>query len=237
MLSLADTISAALAIAGAGLSIAQAPWAIVFLPLWLLLAKLVGLYDRDHQAIRHLTVDEVPGIIAWAAGGTAAIALLLPLTPADSLTTAAAARMFLVAALSAFVLRGTVRWLWRRVTPAERTAVIGEGELADAIARKARAVQGHAPEDRGRSQSRARRRVHDRRARGADVPRRPCRGGVRSGRSGPDRSSRRPVPRASGEAERGVAAAGPGASRCCGSPRWPTFPYSITRRGTSRDRR
>jgi exopolysaccharide biosynthesis polyprenyl glycosylphosphotransferase len=137
MLSLADTISAALAIAGAGLSIAQAPWAIVFLPLWLLLAKLVGLYDRDHQAIRHLTVDEVPGIIAWAAGGTAAIALLLPLTPADSLTTAGAARMFLVAALSAFVLRGTVRWLWRRVTPAERTAVIGEGELADALARKA----------------------------------------------------------------------------------------------------
>jgi exopolysaccharide biosynthesis polyprenyl glycosylphosphotransferase len=137
MLALADTISAALAVAGAGLSVAEAPWALVFLPLWLLLAKLVGLYDRDHGAIRHLTVDEVPGIVAWAAGGTAATALLLPLTPAESLTAPGAARMFLVAGLSAFVLRGTVRWLWRHVTPPERTGVIGEGELAGAIERKA----------------------------------------------------------------------------------------------------
>src|ERR687898_698757 len=137
MLALADTISAVVATAGAGLSLAEAPWAMVLLPLWLLLAKLVGLYDRDHAAIRHLTVDEVPAIVAWAAGGTASVALLLPLTPAESLTTTGAARMFLLAALSAFVLRGAARWLWRRVTPAERTAVIGEGELAEAIARKA----------------------------------------------------------------------------------------------------
>jgi exopolysaccharide biosynthesis polyprenyl glycosylphosphotransferase len=137
MLALADTISTAVAVAGAGLSVAELPWALVFLPLWLLLAKLVGLYDRDHEAIRHLTVDEVPRIVAWAAGGTAAVALLLPLTPAEAPTAAGAGRMFLVAALSAFVLRGTVRWLWRRVTPPERTAVIGDGELADAIERKA----------------------------------------------------------------------------------------------------
>jgi exopolysaccharide biosynthesis polyprenyl glycosylphosphotransferase len=137
MLALADTISTAIAVAGAGLSVAEAPWALVFLPLWLLLAKLVGLYDRDHEAIRHLTVDEVPTIVAWAAGGTAAVALLLPLTPAGALTATGAGRMFLVAALSAFVLRGTARWVWRHVTPPERTAVVGEGELADAIERKA----------------------------------------------------------------------------------------------------
>jgi exopolysaccharide biosynthesis polyprenyl glycosylphosphotransferase len=137
MLALADTVSAVLAIAAAQLGVAGAPWALVFLPLWLLFAKVVGLYDRDHGAIRHLTVDEVPGIVAWAAGGTAAVALLLPLTPVEGLTTGGAARMFVVAALSAFVLRGTVRWLWRRVAPPERTVVIGEGELAEAIERKA----------------------------------------------------------------------------------------------------
>lgn len=137
MLSLADAVSAVVAIAGGGLSLAQAPWALFFLPLWLVLAKLVGLYDRDHQAIRHLTVDEGPGIVAWAAGGTATTALLLPLTPAGSLTPEGAATMFLVAIVSAFVLRGSARWLWRRVTPPERTAVIGDGELAAAIARKA----------------------------------------------------------------------------------------------------
>jgi exopolysaccharide biosynthesis polyprenyl glycosylphosphotransferase len=137
MLALADAIAAAVATAGAGLSVAEVPWALVFLPLWLLLAKLVGLYDRDHEAIRHLTFDEVPAIIGWAAAGTAALALLLTLTPAESLTTAGATRLFVVAALSAFILRGAARWLWRRVTPAERTIVIGDGELAEAIARKA----------------------------------------------------------------------------------------------------
>jgi exopolysaccharide biosynthesis polyprenyl glycosylphosphotransferase len=137
MLAIADTIAATTATLGAGMSLAEAPWAVVFLPVWLLLAKLFGLYDRDHEAIRHLTVDEVPRLVAWAAGGTASVALFLPLTPAESLTTADAARMFVGAALLAFVLRGTARWLWRRVTPPERTAVIGNGELADAIARKA----------------------------------------------------------------------------------------------------
>jgi exopolysaccharide biosynthesis polyprenyl glycosylphosphotransferase len=155
MLALADTIGAILAIAVAQLGVAGAPWALVFLPLWLLLAKLVGLYDRDHEAIRHLTVDEVPRIVAWAAGATAAVALLLPLTPVASLTAGGAARMFVVAALSAFILRGTVRWLWRRVTPPERTAVIGEGELVEAIERKAelfedmhlKVVDGPVPSD------------------------------------------------------------------------------------------
>jgi exopolysaccharide biosynthesis polyprenyl glycosylphosphotransferase len=137
MLAIADTIAATTAILGAGMSVAEAPWGVVFLPVWLLLAKLFGLYDRDHEAIRHLTVDEVPKLVAWAAGGTASVALLLPLTPAESLSSGDAARMFVGAALLAFVLRGAARWVWRRVTPAERTAVIGNGELADAIARKA----------------------------------------------------------------------------------------------------
>ncbi|HSJ16878.1 MAG TPA: sugar transferase [Solirubrobacterales bacterium] len=137
VLALADALAAAIGTAAAGLSVAEAPWALVFLPLWLVLAKLVGLYDRDHQAIRHLTIDEVPLILAWAAAGTASLALLLPLTPAGSLDATGAAGMFVGAALTAFAARGAARSLWRRVTPPERTAVIGDGELAEAIARKA----------------------------------------------------------------------------------------------------
>lgn len=137
LLALADALAAAVGTAAAGFSVAEAPWALVFLPLWLVLAKLVGLYDRDHQAIRHLTIDEVPLIVAWAAAGTALLAVLLPLTPAGSIPAAGAAGMFVGAAVTAFVARGAARALWRRLTPAERTAVIGDGELADAIARKA----------------------------------------------------------------------------------------------------
>jgi exopolysaccharide biosynthesis polyprenyl glycosylphosphotransferase len=136
MLALADAVAAAAGTAGAGLSLAEAPWALVFLPVWLLLAKLFGLYDRDHQAIRHLTIDEAPLLVAWAAAGTASLAVLLPLTPAGSLTANGAAGMFVVAGLTAFVARAGARTLWRRVTPPERTVVIGDGELAEAIARK-----------------------------------------------------------------------------------------------------
>jgi exopolysaccharide biosynthesis polyprenyl glycosylphosphotransferase len=137
MLALADVVAATVGTVAAGLSVAETPWALIFLPLWLLLAKLFGLYDRDHQAIRHLTIDEVPLIVAWAAAGTATLALLLPLTPAGSLAPAGAAGMFLGVGVTAFVARGAARSLWRRVTPAERTVVIGDGELAEAIARKA----------------------------------------------------------------------------------------------------
>ena len=33
-------------------------WTITLTPLWVVLAKLVGLYDRDQRSLRHLTIDE-----------------------------------------------------------------------------------------------------------------------------------------------------------------------------------
>ena len=71
MLAVADLLAAAIA-AGVVAVCDRQPLAFAFLPLWLLVAKLLGLYDRDHRALRHLTADEVPAIIAWAATITAA---------------------------------------------------------------------------------------------------------------------------------------------------------------------
>ena len=62
--------------------------------------------------------------------------MLLPLTPAGSLTVADAIGVWLGAALVAATLRALARWLWRATTPPELTAVVGEGELADATRRK-----------------------------------------------------------------------------------------------------
>src|SRR4051812_2420175 len=42
-----------------------AAWALLITPLWLVVAKLNGLYDRDHIALRHLTVDELPALVFW----------------------------------------------------------------------------------------------------------------------------------------------------------------------------
>jgi exopolysaccharide biosynthesis polyprenyl glycosylphosphotransferase len=126
------SVSVAVLLDGVG----TAFWAAVFLPLWLLLAKLHGLYDRDHRALRHLTVDELPNIFMWALSGTAATALLLVFTPAPSIGITSAVQVWFITAAAAFLLRATVRVLWRRAVPRERALIVGSGPLADATRRK-----------------------------------------------------------------------------------------------------
>jgi exopolysaccharide biosynthesis polyprenyl glycosylphosphotransferase len=97
---------------------------------------LLGLYDRDHRAVRHLTFDEIPSVFAWAGLSVALIGLLLPLTPAPPITVGAAVVAALVAGLCGSLLRAGARSLYRRLTPRERTAVIGDDELATAVRKK-----------------------------------------------------------------------------------------------------
>ena len=101
MLALADLIAAAAASLVVTSGFADAFWALVLLPGWVVLAKLIGLYDRDHVAIRHLTVDELPALAAWAAAGVAMLALILPQTPAGEVQPSSA--------LLAWVVAGTRR--------------------------------------------------------------------------------------------------------------------------------
>jgi exopolysaccharide biosynthesis polyprenyl glycosylphosphotransferase len=136
MLALADVVAAAFASLVSASSVAGSLWALAPLPLWIVLAKLLGLYDRDHRSIRHQTFDELPAIAAWAAAGSAVLAALMPLTPAGSMSATSFAVAAVLAAAAAFVLRAAARWLWRQLTPPERTAVIGRGDLADATRRK-----------------------------------------------------------------------------------------------------
>ena len=95
----------------------QALWAALVLPIWPILAKLYGLYDRDHTALRHLTVDELPMICLWALTGTAATALLLIYAPAGALGVTDAVLLWVLAAGSAFTFRAIARFAWRRLTP------------------------------------------------------------------------------------------------------------------------
>jgi exopolysaccharide biosynthesis polyprenyl glycosylphosphotransferase len=140
LLALADLLAAGLATASLALTSPSggevAVWAALLLPLWILLAKLVGLYDRDHRAMRHLTVDELPAIVLWALAGTALVAVLLSLTPAGSAGPAAAIETGLVAGAAGFVLRSLARYAWRALTPPERAVIVGSGPLAQATLRK-----------------------------------------------------------------------------------------------------
>jgi exopolysaccharide biosynthesis polyprenyl glycosylphosphotransferase len=139
MLAAADTltIAAAAVIVGLWGSGAGASFLLVLsAPIWIVVGKLVGLYDRDHRTLRHLTVEELPWIFVWALGGTAVLTFLV--APFPSLDLSSDDRLFVWGSVLVlgFVLRGSARVVWRRITLPERILIVGEGPLADAVARK-----------------------------------------------------------------------------------------------------
>ena len=136
LLATADLLAAAVASLLIVTPIAEGVWTLAFLPLWILAAKLLGLYDRDHRALRHLTGDELTALVAWAAAGTSALALLLPFTPAGPLNRGMAVLIWLIALGLAVLLRSTARLAWWRFTAPELTAVVGEGQPAASVRRK-----------------------------------------------------------------------------------------------------
>ena len=115
---------------------ATGAWATVCAPLCLLLAKLLGLYDRDHRALRHLTIDELPVLGLWSAATTAVAVLVLRSAPTGGIDLVAAVALWSIAATAAAFWRSLARWLWRRSTPAERAIIVGHGALAEATRRK-----------------------------------------------------------------------------------------------------
>jgi exopolysaccharide biosynthesis polyprenyl glycosylphosphotransferase len=105
-------------------------------PIWIVTAKLAGLYDRDHRTLRHLTVDELPWLMVWTLSSTALLTLLL--APFPALDPSSNDRLLVWGAVLAlgFVFRATLRGIWRRITPPQRVLIVGEGPLAQAVVRK-----------------------------------------------------------------------------------------------------
>jgi exopolysaccharide biosynthesis polyprenyl glycosylphosphotransferase len=139
MLAAADTLTIAAAAVIVGLWGSGADGAFLLVlsaPIWIVVGKLVGLYDRDHRTLRHLTVEELPWIFVWALGGTAILTFLLAPFPSLDLSSQDRLLVWGSVLVLGFVFRGTARVVWRRITPPERILIVGEGPLADAVARK-----------------------------------------------------------------------------------------------------
>jgi lipopolysaccharide/colanic/teichoic acid biosynthesis glycosyltransferase len=135
LLALADICAVSLSLA-VSLPPQRAIWILAFLPVWILVAKLSGLYDSDHRVMRHLTVDEAPAIIGWGAIGAVVVGLLGGLTPAGTLDLSEIATIATLVIIADVALRVAARALWRASTPRERVLIIGKGPLAHAMRRK-----------------------------------------------------------------------------------------------------
>jgi exopolysaccharide biosynthesis polyprenyl glycosylphosphotransferase len=139
MLALADVLAVAAAAVVVGYlgSGAEASLLLVlFAPIWIVTAKLAGLYDRDHRTLRHLTVDELPWLVVWTLSSTALLTLLLAPFPALDLSSDDRLLVWGTVLGLAFAFRAAMRALWRRVTPPQRVLIVGEGPLAQAVVRK-----------------------------------------------------------------------------------------------------
>src|SRR5580765_3658113 len=98
LLALADVVSVGLASASLALwggSLDQAFFSTALAPVWILLAKIGGLYDRDQRELRHLTIDEMPRLFLCGLSGVAMTALAFEFLPVSPLTPADAVRMLL----------------------------------------------------------------------------------------------------------------------------------------------
>ncbi len=111
-------------------------WGVLFIPAWILVLKLHGLYDNDHRRIRHSTLDELPGLVSASALGTIAIDGLLALSPAGSLSAQSAILVGIGAFIGCFVVRAVLRSLWHRTTGMATGLVIGPAAAVDVVARR-----------------------------------------------------------------------------------------------------
>ncbi|MDP9223412.1 MAG: sugar transferase [Actinomycetota bacterium] len=140
MLAVADVAALVVGSAALGIPFDQdvelTLWALVILPTWIVFAKLYGLYDRDHTALRHLTVDELPSIFFWALTAAAGTALFLRGSPGGGPSSAQVIRFWIVTGVTAFIFRAIARFAWRRLTSPERVCILGDGAVADAARRK-----------------------------------------------------------------------------------------------------
>ena len=115
----------------------QLTWAsILGLPVIVVGAKLLGLYDRDEALLRKTTLDEVPKLFymttlcvlaAWLAGGLIVEGLL---TRADILV------LWLALTVLIVLSRAIARVIALRLSPTERCLFIGDQSLAGTIRSK-----------------------------------------------------------------------------------------------------
>jgi FlaA1/EpsC-like NDP-sugar epimerase len=106
------------------------------LPLWVLLNKLLGLYDRDANVIRKSTLDELPRIAHSVILGSAASFLLVPLIPGMEMFREQTLLFILALMLSMPAVRTGVRFAFNSRSEPERTLIVGSGSVAQLLASK-----------------------------------------------------------------------------------------------------
>jgi exopolysaccharide biosynthesis polyprenyl glycosylphosphotransferase len=114
-------------------------WGLVTLPMWVVLFKLYGLYDRDLKRVSHSTVDDVPWLFHGVVIGTLLTWLLFKGLPPGKLPFAAILAFGLTSLVAVMSLRSLVRSSAVRVLGPERVVLVGQEPIVHVLVRKMRA--------------------------------------------------------------------------------------------------
>ena len=110
---------------------------VLALPVWILLMKLYGMYDRDEERTDHTTVDDVFGVFNVVTVGMFLVVAGSWVSELMRPTTERVLAFWLSSIILVALFRGTARTVCRRRREyAQNTIVLGAGDVGQKIARK-----------------------------------------------------------------------------------------------------
>jgi exopolysaccharide biosynthesis polyprenyl glycosylphosphotransferase len=122
---------------GANLSVVV--WGAVLFPMWVVLFKLYGLYDRDMKRVSHSTVDDIPWLFHGLVIGTLLTWVLFKLLPPGKLPFVSIVSFGVTALIAVLSFRSFVRSSVVRLLGPERVVLVGNERMAPVLIRKMRA--------------------------------------------------------------------------------------------------
>jgi exopolysaccharide biosynthesis polyprenyl glycosylphosphotransferase len=138
----ADLLGVVAALAVAMLLASQQPiefaWGLALLPVWVVIFKAYGLYDRDLKRISHRTVDDLPWIFHAVLIGSLLLLAYYQFLPVDGIQLRLVAIFAMVALLTVPVLRAVARRLAVSVLAPEAVVLIGNAPEIATLADKLR---------------------------------------------------------------------------------------------------
>ena len=118
----------------------QLLWSLLTIPVWLVLFKLYGLYDRDAKRISHTTVDDIPPLMHALLVGSLLLWLYFDVLAPGKLVFEQILLFAVVTMTATLMLRAATRGSLTRLGSAERVLLVGEADMTNALVRK---MQSH----------------------------------------------------------------------------------------------
>jgi exopolysaccharide biosynthesis polyprenyl glycosylphosphotransferase len=114
-------------------------WGLATVPMWVLVFKLYGLYDRDLKRVSHSTVDDIPWLFHGVVIGTLLTWILFKGLPPGKLPFLSILSLGLITFIGILSFRSLVRGSAVRLLGPERVVLVGNERMAQILVRKMRA--------------------------------------------------------------------------------------------------